>query len=136
MPRFCSLLQLNKTTPALAVPPKKAFPMTATASGRVSATRADVNAGVLNITSALDSSMTSDLSGVTVLQDSIHGIRSGPTGRAKCTPCSFVQEFARCSKHSDNHRMDSMNDPLQMVDGQFLVPPRSMARFPIQMGFQ
>eukprot|EP01018_Ginkgo_biloba_P006186 Gb_17839 [translate_table: standard] len=76
----------------LAVPPKKAFPMTVTALGRASATRADVNARVLNITSALDSSVfvTSGLSGVTVLQDNIHGVGSGPTGHANVHRCVFT----------------------------------------------
>lgn len=75
-----------------AVPPEKAFPMTAVALGRASATRADVNSGCFNVTSTLDSSVTvtSGFSSATVLPDVTHGVGSGSSN-------STLQSFGQVS---------------------------------------
>ncbi|KAH9300578.1 hypothetical protein KI387_012161 [Taxus chinensis] len=74
----------NNYTPA--VPPEKAFPMTAAALGRASATRADVNAGTLNVASASDSSMilTSGFSSTTVVPECNQSVGSG-----SCNPSTL-----------------------------------------------
>lgn len=75
-----------------AVPPEKAFPMTAVALGRASATRADVNGGFFNVTSTLDSSVTvtSGFSSATVLPDVTHVVGSGSSN-------STLQSFGQVS---------------------------------------
>ncbi|GLJ29927.1 hypothetical protein SUGI_0591680 [Cryptomeria japonica] len=88
-----------------AVPPEKAFPMTAAALGRASAARADINGGVLNVASALDSSVTvtSSLSSATVVPECTQG-----TGSGSCNP-SALQSFGHNSGSHTSEYVSTTN---------------------------
>lgn len=99
-----------------AVPPEKAFPMTAVALGRASATRGDANGGCFNATSTLDSSVTvtSGFSSPTVLPDLTHGVGSGSSN-------STLQSFGQVSGSLTSEYAISSNNfktSTQSLDGK------------------